>query len=134
MKHLLLVLTFFISITATFAQSSETITLNGYTKTGANEVIISLNNTSSFIVGANRYVLHIGAHHFLKNKHPDGRLDEIQFILTVQEFEALQNGAPIVLVYGLYHENTQQDGESLQTNGFTGLHWKIGTFESTQLK
>lgn len=96
--------------------------------TATNTVRFSIKTSDSFIVGANRYVLHIGGKHFLRNEHPDGRLDEIVFLIPLDDYKNLEPQAGVVLVYGFYHENTLQDNEGNQSNGFTGTHWALGPF------
>lgn len=96
--------------------------------TATNTVRFSIKTSDSFIVGANRYVLHIGGKHFLRNEHPEGRLDEIVFFIPLEDYKNLEPQAKVVLVYGLYHENTLQDNEGNQSNGFTGAHWILGSF------
>ncbi len=128
MKYLLLLVAFFTGFATVFAQPNEGIKFSHYNQLDNGDYIISVKTSSSFIVGANRYVLHIGAHNFKRSLHPEGRLDEIQFILSEDEFQKIKKGAEMVLVYGYYHENTLQDGEGEQSSGFTGSHWRLGKF------
>ena len=131
-NYLILIFTLFLLCSGVHlhAQSENTVSLVNYELEEESETVrIVLKTEESFIVGANRYVLHIGGKHFLRNEHPDGRLDEIIFLVPQSEFNTLEENKEIVLVYGLYHENTLQDGEGSQMNGFTGKHWRLGQFE-----
>lgn len=128
-QKLTLLLAFLSLSLMSFSQSAGSVQLKNYSLDSTkNEVRVSIKTSESFIVGANRYVLHIGGKHFFRNIHPDGQLNEIVFLLSVDEYENLQAQGRIVLVYGFYHENTQQDGEGAQANGFTGKHWDLGKF------
>lgn len=130
LKSLFLLL-FFICLSGTgFGQSSDAVQLDSCTFDNKEQTVrISIKTTESFIVGANRYVLHIGGNTFLRNIHPDGRLDEIVFLVPLADYESLQVEGEIVLVYGYYHENELQDNEGSQVNGFMGKHWKLGAFK-----
>lgn len=134
MKKLLkssLLLLFLLCLNGTgFTQSSDAVQLDSCTFDKEEQTVrISIKTTESFIVGANRYVLHIGGNTFLRNIHPDGRLDEIVFLVPLADYENLQEEGEIVLVYGYYHENALQDSEGSQVNGFMGKHWKLGAFK-----
>ena len=134
MKKLLnctLLLLFFLSISGTgFGQSNDSVQLDSCTLNKEEQIVrISIKTTESFIVGANRYVLHIGGKSFLRNEHPDGRLDEIVFLVPLADYENLQAETEVVLVYGYYHENALQDSEGGQVNGYMGKHWRLGAFK-----
>jgi hypothetical protein len=101
---------------------------------GKNTVQVIIKTNDSFIAGANRYVLHIGSRYFQLSNHPDGRLDEIVFFLTLEEFNNLTNEGKIVLVYGYYYENTLKDNESEQNPNYYGKHWILGDFSPSLLK
>lgn len=94
---------------------------------GEKEVGVFLKSSTSFIAGANRFVLHIGSRYFLKNVHPDGSLNDLLFFIPVEDFEQLKENDQIVLVYGFYQDNAEQDNEGKQVNGFSGKHWVLGT-------
>lgn len=127
--NLCLFLGILLSTNVTLSQSEGTVSLNSYQLDEPNNrVLISIKTAESFIVGANRYVLHIGGRHFLLSEHPEGRLDEIIFYVPLADYKVLIEQSQIVLVYGFYHENTLQDGEGNGANGFTGKHWLLGKF------
>lgn len=133
MKKLLkIVLVFCVLIAglqSSYAQSTDAVQLNNYSFDKEEEVVrVSIKTTESFIIGANRYVLHIGGKYFLRNEHPEGRLDEIVFLIPLSDYETLSDKGEIVLVYGFYHANAQQDNEGSVVNGYTGKHWRLGTF------
>ncbi|MFT5821615.1 MAG: hypothetical protein ACI8ZM_002869 [Crocinitomix sp.] len=129
LKNTLLFFSFFFLISATFGQSENAVAMSSYSLDADQEnVRISIKTSESFIVGANRYVLHIGSKHFLRNVHPDGSLSEIVFLVPLTDYENLVKQSSIVLVYGFYHDNILQDGESGQTTGFIGKHWNLGKF------
>lgn len=122
------------SLTAqsTQAQSTATIELS---KIESNDemVEVSLSSTEDFIVGGNRYILHIGGAHYKYSKHPKGDVKTITFLIPAADFAALPDGEELVLVYGLYPLNTQQDGESSQQNGFDGPNWSAGKLNKSLL-
>jgi hypothetical protein len=129
LKNVLLLLSLFFLIGGTYAQSENSVGLSSYSLDADEEnVRISIKTSESFIAGANRYVLHIGSRHFLINEHPDGSLSEIVFILPMSDYENLIDQSSIVLVYGFYHENILQDGESGRSKAFIGKHWNLGKF------
>ena len=116
-----------------WSQSSDAVSYNNVTlDTSQQLVMLSIKTTESFIVGANRYVLHIGGKTFKQSMHPNGRLDEIMFLITLSAYQAIKKEAEMVLVYGYYHSNALQDGEDDQVNGYTGKHWKLGAFQPTE--
>lgn len=127
--NLCLLLGMLFSTAYAISQSEGTVSLNSYqfdeTK---NRVLVSIKTTESFIVGANRYVLHIGGRYFLLSEHPEGRLNEIIFYVPLADYKVLIEQSQMVLVYGFYHENALQDGEGNGANGFTGKHWLLGKF------
>jgi len=135
MKKALLPFVLLLFTLSTYSQTSTSVQLNSIELDETNETVrVSIKTTESFIIGANRYVLHIGSRHFLRNIHPEGRLDEIVFLLTPEQYKSLKADSRIILVYGLYHENTLQDNEGKQVNGFTGKHWVLGKFTPKELK
>ncbi len=114
-----------------FGQTSATVTLNSITQT---EDVVELNMSSDkpFFIGDNRFVLHIGALHFLRCKHPEGDESKLTFMISEEEFAALRDGGDITLVYGFYYTNTQMDGEGNQAE-FTGTNWKVGKLNKALL-
>jgi len=111
------------------AQSSESVHLNSYTYDASKEmVILSITTTESFIIGANRYILHIGGKYFERSLHPEGRLNEIVFFIPLSDYEQLLNQADIFLVYGYYYENTKLDKEGSADVAVMGKHWMLGQF------
>ncbi len=119
----------FVFVTTSFGQSNSSVNLNSFTFDAEHQLVrLSIKTTESFIVGANRYVLHIGGKYFLRSDHPDGRLDEIIFFIPVADYEQLINQAEIFLVYGFYYENIKQDNEGSQDVAIMGKHWKLGNF------
>ncbi|MDC3351698.1 hypothetical protein OAV92_00485 [Crocinitomicaceae bacterium] len=116
------------------AQSDDAVQYNNVSLDEDEEtVLLSIKTTESFIVGANRYVLHIGGTTLMQNIHPEGRLDEIVFLIPKTTYQALEKGAEIVLVYGYYYDNSLQDGEEGQVSGYQGKHWKLGPFQPQEL-
>ncbi len=97
-------------------------------------VEVSLTSNTDFIVGGNRYILHIGGSHFKYSKHPKTNLKTITFLIPKADFAVLQDGQPMVIAYGLYPGNIQQDGEVSQQNGFEGPHWSVGKLNKSLLK
>lgn len=91
-------------------------------------VILSITTTESFIIGANRYILHIGGKYFERSLHPEGRLNEIVFFIPLSDYEQLLNQADIFLVYGYYYENTKLDKEGSADVAVMGKHWMLGQF------
>lgn len=125
-----MLLTFFFIQTGAKAQSEEAVFYDDVTlDTTSQTVLLSIKTTESFIVGANRYVLHVGGATFKQSLHPDGRLDEITFLIPIASYDSVEKGTEMVLVYGYYHSNALQDGEDDQVNGFTGKHWRLGPFQ-----
>ncbi len=125
-----LFLSLFLSIgSIAFTQSSEAVQINEYQLDKEKEmVVLSITTTESFIVGANRYVLHIGGKYFERSLHPDGRLNEILFYIPLSDYQQLVDNAEIFLVYGFYHENTKLDKEGSSEIAVMGKHWKLGQF------
>lgn len=68
--------------------------------------VITLQCDQPFIIGANRYVLYMGNQPFFKSDHPDGDVNLMQFYLSQSESAQLQNGAKMLLSYGLIRENS----------------------------
>lgn len=123
-----------LSVSAIFAQTDGHIAFNELKQDKKNNrVLLSITTNESFIVGAKRYVLHIGGKTFLQSEHPDGRLNEIIFYLPNTDFEQLEEATEMVLVYGYYHQNALQDGEGNSQNGYTGSHWRLGKFSKETL-
>lgn len=117
------------------AQSDDAVHYNNvHLDSASGHVFLSIKTSESFIVGANRYVLHIGGTTLFQNVHPQGRLDEIIFIIPQTTYQELQKGAEMVLVYGYYYDNALQDGEEAQVNGYLGKHWKLGPFQPIDFK
>lgn len=113
-----------------FAQSSSSVSLNSITLDAASQMVqLSIKTTEEFVVGSNRYILHIGGKHFLINQHPDGRLDEIIFSIPLADYEQLISGSKIFLVYGYYYENTKLDFEGSSDAAIMGTHWVLGNFK-----
>ena len=113
------------------AQSAQSVHINTYQlDENRSTVILSITTTESFIVGANRYVLHIGGKYFERSQHPEGRLNEIQFYIPLSDYEQLINQATIYLVYGFYHDNTKLDKEGSSEIAVMGKHWNLGLFTS----
>ena len=124
---------FFILTSSAFAQSENAVAISSIKLADDNQTVrVSIKTSESFIVGANRYVLHIGAKYFLLNEHPEGSLSEIVFLVPLSEYEILIDQGRIVLVYGFYHDNTLNDGEG-QENEFIGKHWDLGKFSPQTL-
>jgi|GEM_PF-2526220 len=125
-----LFLSLFLSIgSLTIAQSSEAVQINEYRFDKKKDmVVVSITTSESFIVGANRYVLHIGGKYFERSLHPDGRLNEILFYIPLSDYQQLIDKADVFLVYGFYHENTKLDKEASAEIAVMGKHWKLGQF------
>lgn len=125
----------FVLMSSAYGQMAGSVELSSFTlDKGKNTVQVIIKTNDSFIAGANRYVLHIGSRYFQLSNHPDGRLDEIVFFLTLEEFNNLTNEGKIVLVYGYYYENTLKDNESEQNPNYYGKHWILGDFSPSLLK
>lgn len=137
-KHLLLLTLFigcFFASYSSFAQSEAAVYFNSLTlNQDSSKVLLSIKTTESFIVGANRYVLHISGQTFYQSFHPKGELNEIIFFIPTYDFSNLIAQSNMVLVYGFYHQNTLQDGEGNSQHGYIGKHWRIGEFTPELLK
>lgn len=135
LKYLFTALSLFVLMSSAYGQMAGSVELSSFTlDKGKNTVQVIIKTNDSFIAGANRYVLHIGSRYFQLSNHPDGRLDEIVFFLTLEEFNNLTNEGKIVLVYGYYYENTLKDNESEQNPNYYGKHWILGDFSPSLLK
>ena len=135
LKYLFTALSMFVLMASAYGQMAGSVELSSSTlDKGKNTVQVIIKTNDSFIAGANRYVLHIGSRYFQLSNHPDGRLDEIVFFLTLEEFNNLTNEGKIVLVYGYYYENTLKDNESEQNPNYYGKHWILGDFSPSLLK
>jgi hypothetical protein len=135
LKYLFTALSMFVLMSSAYGQMAGSVELSSFTlDKGKNTVQVIIKTNDSFIAGANRYVLHIGSRYFQLSNHPDGRLDEIVFFLTLEEFNNLTNEGKIVLVYGYYYENTLKDNESEQNPNYYGKHWILGDFSPSLLK
>lgn len=135
LKYLFTALSMFVLMASAYGQMAGSVELSSFTlDKGKNTVQVIIKTNDSFIAGANRYVLHIGSRYFQLSNHPDGRLDEIVFFLTLEEFNNLTNEGKIVLVYGYYYENTLKDNESEQNPNYYGKHWILGDFSPSLLK
>jgi hypothetical protein len=135
LKYLITTLCMFVLMASAYGQMEGSVQLSSFTlDKEKNTVKVAIKTTDSFIAGANRYVLHIGSRYFQLSNHPDGRLDEIVFFLTLEEFNNLTNEGKIVLVYGYYYENTLKDNESEQNPNYYGKHWILGNFSPSLLK
>lgn len=125
----------FVLMASAYGQMAGSVELSSFIlDKGKNTVQVVIKTNDSFIAGANRYVLHIGSRYFQLSNHPDGRLDEIVFFLTLEEFNNLTNEGKIVLVYGYFYENTLKDNESEQNPNYYGKHWILGNFSPSLLK
>ena len=123
---------FFLGATNTiFSQTDQNISLTSISVV-EEKIELTFQSDQQFFIGDNRYVLHIGAQHFLMCKHPGGDESKLTYILSEEEFSSVQDGAQITLVYGYYFSNTQIDGEGPVTE-FIGMHWKIGSMNKTLL-
>ena len=135
LKYLFTALSMFVLMASAYGQMAGSVELSSFTlDKGKNTVQVIIKTNDSFIAGANRYVLHIGSRYFQLSNHPDGRLDEIVFFLTLEEFNNLTDEGKIVLVYGYYYENTLKDNESEQNPNYYGKHWILGDFSPSLLK
>jgi hypothetical protein len=135
LKYLFTALSMFVLMASAYGQMAGSVELSSFSlDKGKNTVQVIIKTNDSFIAGANRYVLHIGSRYFQLSNHPDGRLDEIVFFLTLEEFNNLTNEGKIVLVYGYYYENTLKDNESEQNPNYYGKHWILGDFSPSLLK
>ncbi len=81
---------------------------------------VELVTATPFIIGGNRYVLHIGDAVFIKSIHPDGNEYMLTFYIPIEEWEQIASGQEAVLVYGLYRENTLEQSRAQQ--GISGLY------------
>lgn len=127
---LCLVFLFFIPIVSQ-AQSEISINLTSIQNVGGT-IEVTFETNKQFIVGDNRYVLHTGGQHFMHSKHPGGDEKKITFLLTPEEFDALPDGAEMVVVYGYYYSNVQLDGEGASSD-YEGLHWNSGNLDKSLL-
>ena len=135
LKYLFTALSMFVLMSSAYGQMAGSVELSSFIlDKGKNTVQVVIKTNDSFIAGANRYVLHIGSRYFQLSNHPDGRLDEIVFFLTLEEFNNLTNEGKIVLVYGYFYENTLKDNESEQNPNYYGKHWILGNFSPSLLK
>jgi hypothetical protein len=135
LKYLFTALSMFVLMASAYGQMAGSVELSSFIlDKGKNTVQVVIKTNDSFIAGANRYVLHIGSRYFQLSNHPDGRLDEIVFFLTLEEFNNLTNEGKIVLVYGYFYENTLKDNESEQNPNYYGKHWILGNFSPSLLK
>lgn len=135
LKYLFTALSMFVLMASAYGQMAGSVELSSFIlDKGKNTVQVIIKTNDSFIAGANRYVLHIGSRYFQLSNHPDGRLDEIVFFLTLEEFNNLTNEGKIVLVYGYFYENTLKDNESEQNPNYYGKHWILGNFSPSLLK
>lgn len=134
LKNTGLLFLYFFLTNAAFTQSANAVAMSSITLDDDQETVrVSVKTSESFIVGANRYVLHIGGRHFLMNEHPEGSLSEIVFLIPLNDYETLKDQSRIILVYGFYHDNTLKDGEGEQSNEFVGKHWGLGKFTQQTL-
>tara|TARA_R110002050_G_C8520572_1_gene477568 strand:+ start:92 stop:493 length:402 start_codon:yes stop_codon:yes gene_type:complete len=133
MKFILGVIFVLFNASYSFSQIDNTVLLDSI-QSNNDETYFYFSTNESFIAGANSYVLHIGAKPFLLNEHPNGNLSRLIFKVPTNDFEALKMNAEIVLVYGFYHSNTQQDGEGNLTNGYVGMHWILGQLQDFKNK
>lgn len=67
---------------------------------GQPAVEIALVSPEPFPVLGELATMHIGARSFTISRHPGGDLHTLVFSLTVQEFEALDDGAEVWVQYG----------------------------------
>lgn len=88
---------------------------------------VELVTATPFIIGGNRYVLHIGDAVFIKSIHPDGNEYMLTFYIPIEEWEHIASGQQAVLVYGLYRENTLEQSRAQQ--GISGLYASLGSIK-----
>ncbi|HBS87421.1 MAG: hypothetical protein A2W91_13720 [Bacteroidetes bacterium GWF2_38_335] len=100
-------------------------------KTGEKGIEISFSSEKGFIVGAERYVLHIGDYYNAHSKHPAGDKHSIVFTVDKDAFDALGNLQDLVLVYGLFEANTGRKSD--QSGDYAGRHWRVGKFDRNML-
>lgn len=130
-RNLLLTLAFVFSIGAS-GQTDQNVTLTSITKSG-HEIFIEFSTDQTFIIGDNRYILHVGPHHILRSTHPEGNISRIAFIVDEDEFNTLQDGVEMMLVYGLYDRNKELHSESGKAQ-FDGQNWTAGKLNKSLLK
>jgi hypothetical protein len=86
-----------------------------------------------FIIGSERYVLHIGNSFFTRSRHPEGNENLLCFIVDSDDFSVLKEGNEMVIVYGLYKGNIIGPKDSSEEKLFEGRHWKTGVFNTNLL-
>jgi hypothetical protein len=102
-------------------------------KNNAETVEFCFSSQKGFIVGSERYVLHIGNSYFARSRHPEGNENLICFVFDSDGFSALKDGEEMVLVYGLYKSNIIASQNSSGERKFEGRHWKTGVLNKDLL-
>jgi hypothetical protein len=105
------------------AQQEATVTLDSV-RSDAQFTYIYLSSDQPFIIGGNRYVLHIGDIYIARNNHPDGDESRLMFMAEKEVINSSNSGADAYLVYGLYDNNLSASYR--KQNGMEGLHWNLG--------
>jgi hypothetical protein len=102
--------------TSAFSQQVSGPELTSITETSA-WTVIRLESEQPFIVGANRYVLHVGDQVFEHSRHPEGNESILEFLVDPDEWKAIDKAAEAVLVYGLYEGNMSETGRQQHMEG-----------------
>lgn len=102
-------------------------------KKNKENIEICISSKKGFIIGSERYVLHIGDSYFTKSIHPDGNENLIVFKIDFDSFSAIKNNNEMVLVYGLFDSNIKNKKTIGENRTFSGKHWKIGVLDKDLL-
>ena len=115
MKNLLFVLCLGI-VSPLLAQQVDGPQLTGISETSA-WTIIRIESDQPFLIGGNRYVLHVGDAVFEHSRHPEGNERIIEFLVDPDAWSAAPKAVDAVLVYGLYQGNMTPQGRADHMEG-----------------
>lgn len=122
---LLFCLSLLLNAASGMAQEKAKITKATIEKKGSATVSIVVTSSQDFLMGNNRYVLHIGNAQFdryLQGQDEDNR--KLVFLVPVDAYNQLSQGASMYLVYGDVDE--QQIETLCKDSNFPC--WSLGTF------
>ncbi len=112
------------------AQQKAAASITSVKKTDEN-IRFTFTSSKPLIFGDNRYVLYIGNKEFTKSEVPgDENNKTITFLLTQNEFSALNEGADIYVTYG--HVNTEEQDMAAYAQK-SHKCWALGKFSGSML-
>ncbi|MES2702552.1 MAG: hypothetical protein V4649_07935 [Bacteroidota bacterium] len=114
------------------AQDKVRAAITSVKQKNAATVAFTVTSSGDFIMGNNKYVLHIGENTFdLYEQYSNEGTGALTFLIPAADFKALHNGTTMYLTYG--DAEGEQTMEALSKDGHYPC-WNLGKFNSDLLK